>query len=72
MNKKTINIFGVTGSIGQSTLQVLRKEKTKEYYIYNSHLLLERFLLIFRIIIWIILKTIYLKIRQKHGKVSIN
>ena len=28
--------------------------------------------LIFRIIKWIILKIIYLKIRRKHGKVSIN
>ena len=34
MDKKTINIFGVTGSIGQSTLQVLRKEKIKEKYEY--------------------------------------
>ena len=32
MNKKKINIFGVTGSIGKSTLQVLREEKTKDKY----------------------------------------
>ncbi len=32
MNKKKINIFGVTGSIGKSTLQVLREEKIKDKY----------------------------------------
>ena len=32
MNRKKINIFGVTGSIGKSTLQVLREKKTINKY----------------------------------------
>ncbi len=40
MSKKKISIFGVTGSIGQSTLQVLREERTKnkhEFFVFSAN-----------------------------------
>ena len=33
MNKRKINIFGTTGSIGQSTLKVLRRSKVSYEFI---------------------------------------
>ena len=40
MVKKKINIFGVTGSIGQSTLKVLRESKEKkkhEFFVFSAN-----------------------------------
>ena len=38
MSKKKVNIFGTTGSIGQSTLQVLRGNKVKyDFIVFSAH-----------------------------------
>ena len=38
MSKKKVNIFGTTGSIGQSTLQVLRGYKGKyDFIAFSAH-----------------------------------
>ena len=38
MSKKKVNIFGTTGSIGQSTLQVLRGSKSKyDFIVFSAH-----------------------------------
>ena len=72
MKKKTIAILGSTGSIGQSTLEIVRKTKkfnVKLLIANKNYLKIEEQIKFFKPSIFIINnKNIYYKIKKKYGK----